>query len=60
VAMPQSSSLRKDLRIFRDPSFLTALLIIGLLCAFGAYLLIQANDEYGISIRPYWRFWVPG
>jgi hypothetical protein len=54
--MPQSNSLKKDLRIFRDPGFLVTLIIIGLLCALGAYLLIRATDEYGISISPYWRW----
>jgi hypothetical protein len=56
VAMPQSNSLKKDLGIFRDPGFLVTLMIIGLLCALGAYILIKANNEYGISIRQYWRW----
>jgi hypothetical protein len=56
VAMPQSNSLKKDLGIVRDPGFLVTLMIIGLLCALGAYILIKANNEYGISIRQYWHW----
>jgi hypothetical protein len=52
---PPSSSLRKDLRIFRDPGFLVTLLLIGLLAAIGAYILVHASNEYGIPIREYWR-----
>jgi hypothetical protein len=52
--MPKSSSLKKDFRVFRDPGFLVTLLIMGFLCALGAYILIQANNRYGISVRPYW------
>lgn len=52
--MPKSSSLKKDFRIFRDPGFLVTLLVVGFLCALGAFILIQANNRYGISIRPYW------
>ncbi|WP_445502712.1 hypothetical protein [Microvirga sp. G4-2] len=53
--MPQSDSLRKDLRVFRDPGFLVTLLVIGLLCAVGASILIYAANKYGIPIREYWR-----
>jgi hypothetical protein len=52
---PFSSSLRKDLRIFRDPGFLVTLLLIGVLMVIGAYILIQASNEYGIAVREYWR-----
>jgi hypothetical protein len=55
MATPQSSSLKKDLRIFRDPGFLVTLMIIGLLCAMGAYILLHAANEYGVPIREYWR-----
>jgi hypothetical protein len=54
--MPDSSSLKKDFKVFRDPGFLVTLLIIGLLCALGAYILIRASNEYGIPIRQYWNW----
>ena len=53
--MVRSSSLKKDFRIFGDPGFLITLLIIGILCALGAYILIVSANEYGIPIRQYWR-----
>jgi hypothetical protein len=52
---PPGSSLRKDFRVFRDPGFLVTLLLIGLLAVIGAYLLVQASNEYGIPVREYWR-----
>ncbi len=55
MAKPQNSSLKKDLRVFGDPGFLVALLIIGILCAIGAGILLYATDKYGISVREYWR-----
>lgn len=53
--MPQSSSFRKDFGIFRDAGFLVTLLIIGILCALGTYILVQAANDYGIPVRQYWR-----
>lgn len=53
--MAQSSSLKKDIKVFRDPGFLVTLLIIGVLCAIGAYVLIYADNRYGIPIREYWQ-----
>jgi len=53
--MPQKSSLGKDFRIFGDPGFLVTLVVIGLLCALGAYILVEAVNSYGIPIRDYWR-----
>jgi hypothetical protein len=47
--------LRKDFRIFLDPGFLVTLAVIGLLAAVGAYILVQAANEYGIPVREYWR-----
>ncbi|WP_243369208.1 hypothetical protein [Microvirga solisilvae] len=47
--------MKKDLRVFGDPGFLVALLIIGILCAIGAGILFYATDKYGISVREYWR-----
>jgi hypothetical protein len=44
-----SSSLRKDFRIFLDPGFWVALLLIGLLCGIGAGVLLYSNMKYGIS-----------
>jgi hypothetical protein len=55
MAKPQSSSLKKDLRVFGDPGFLVTLLIIGILCAVGTWVLLYATDRYGISVREYWR-----
>ncbi|WP_262272794.1 MULTISPECIES: hypothetical protein [Microvirga] len=52
---PQTSSLRKDLRVFREPGFLVTLLLIGLLTAIGAYILVAAANDYGIPVRDYWR-----
>lgn len=52
--MPQKSSLRKDLWIFRDPGFLVTLAVIGLLCAVGAFILVEAANRYGIPVREYW------
>jgi hypothetical protein len=51
----RSSSLRQDFRIFRDPGFLVALVLIGLLAAAGAGILIYANDMYGIPLSGYWK-----
>jgi hypothetical protein len=55
MAKPPSGSLRKDFRIFRDPGFLFTLVLIGLLASIGAYILVQASNEYGIPIREYWH-----
>jgi hypothetical protein len=55
MAEPSGSSLRKDLRIFFDPGFLVALLVIGLLAAAGAYVLVSASNRYGIPVQEYWR-----
>ncbi|MBQ0824539.1 hypothetical protein HPT29_023405 [Microvirga terrae] len=52
---PQTSSLRKDFRVFREPGFLVTLLLIGLLAAVGAYILVAASNDYGIPVREYWR-----
>lgn len=55
--MPESSSssMRKDFRIFREPGFLVALLLIGIFAAVAAYILIKASNDYGIPLREYWR-----
>jgi hypothetical protein len=55
MTQPPRSSLRKDFRIFRDPGFLTTLVLIGLLSAIGAYILVHASNQYGIPVREYWR-----
>jgi len=52
---PRTSSFRKDFRIFRDPGFVVALLLISLLAAIGAYILVRASSKYGIPIQEYWR-----
>jgi hypothetical protein len=52
---PRSSSLRKDFGIFLDLGFLVTLAIILLLAGAGAYLLVQASNDYGIPLREYWR-----
>jgi hypothetical protein len=53
MTAPSANSLRKDMRIFRDPGFLITLLLIGLLAAVGAYILVHASNEYGIPLRRY-------
>lgn len=55
MAKPQSSSLKKDFRVFGDPGFLVTLVIIGVLCAIGAYILVHAANRYGIPVREYWK-----
>jgi multisubunit Na+/H+ antiporter MnhG subunit len=52
---PPANSLRKDMRVFRDPGFLITLLLIGLLAAVGAYILVRASNDYGIPLQEYWR-----
>jgi hypothetical protein len=53
MTAPSANSLRKDMRIFRDPGFLITLLLIGLLAAVGAYILVHASNEYGIPLQRY-------
>jgi hypothetical protein len=52
---PGRSSLRRDFRIFREPGFLLALLLLALLGVGGAGLLIYAADKHGVPLSAYWR-----
>ena len=52
---PRRTSLQRDFRIFREPGFLLALLLVGILGAGGAGLLIYAANKHGVPLSEYWR-----
>ena len=52
---PRRTSLQRDFRIFREPGFLLALLLVGVLGAGGAGLLIYAANKHGVPLSEYWR-----
>jgi len=52
---PHRSSLGRDFRIFLDPGFLVALLLVGALAGLGVVLLVGAAETYGIPLSPYVR-----
>ncbi len=51
----QRGSLRQDFRIFLDPGFLVALIIILVLSAVGAAIMVYADNRYGIPLSGYWK-----
>jgi hypothetical protein len=48
-------TLRRDFRIFLEPGFLIALLLVGALAAVTTALLVGAAETYGIPLSGYWR-----